>query len=119
MTAAEADFRGPGSRAGAGPTKPDAGMETGPDWEVILTLDHGVLLMHDPRAAEAAYIDEIFEKARRRQVRTIRTARPSGTPCRAEAEVPEVGQRVERRRHSHCRAFAVPVVRSSYSFVRC
>ena len=71
MTSAEAGFRDPGSRAGAGHPKPDSGRETGTDREVILTLDHGVLLVHDPRAAEAAYIDEIFEKASRRQVRTI------------------------------------------------
>ena len=42
-----------------------------PDREVVLTLDHGVLLMHDPRAAEAGCIDEIFEKARRRGIGTI------------------------------------------------
>ena len=71
MTAAEADSPDTGFRAGAGHPKPEAGMETGPDREVILTLDHGVLLVHDPRAADPAFIDEIFEKASRRQVRTV------------------------------------------------
>ena len=57
--------------AGAHPRDPGPRADAAPDREVVLTLDHGVLLMHDPRAAEAAYIDEIFEKARRRGIGTI------------------------------------------------
>ena len=57
--------------AGAHPPDQGARADEAPDREVVLTVDHGVLLMHDPRAAEPAFIDEIFEKARRRGIETI------------------------------------------------
>ena len=39
--------------------------------EVIPTIDFGVLVMNEQRFCDADYIDEIFEKAARRHIKTI------------------------------------------------